>query len=69
MKYYVSDSRSLDFAGPMSRAEALKWLDIKCARHGMEPGDWQREDYWEGCESPPRLFTEAEWLKIKDELG
>ncbi len=66
MKYYVSDSRTLDTAGPMSIKEARDWLDEKCQFHGMDKGDWEHPEYWNGCEAPPMLYTESEWEELTE---
>ena len=65
--YYVSDSRSLETAGPMTLADAEAWLDAACVRHEMEPGDWRHPEYWRGCETPPSLHTEAEWSEMLED--
>ena len=65
--YYVSDSRSLIAAGPMTLEKAEGWLDAACVWHGMAPGDWRHPEYWRGCEAPPSLYTEAEWASMLED--
>lgn len=65
--YYGSNSRRLEVYGPASKGEVEAWLDEECIKMGMEAGDWQQLDYWQGLETPPRLHTEAEWLAMLEE--
>ena len=64
MKYYVSDSRTLETASFNTKKEAVEWLDEKCGNHGLKKGDWSSIVRWSGCETPPQLFTKQEWEAI-----
>lgn len=63
--YYVTDSRSLQTAGPLAYAEAIQWLGDACERRGMSRDDWKHPEYWGGTEPPPSLYTETEWEALQ----